>query len=141
MKGIAINLLVAGLLILNVSCAQFNHFTQCKTMYTFGDANYDKQLSVGIHPTKIGPIVADKVPGNFPRKFLEPDGSYGGGRVFCSIREAEQAILDARSKSLLSQEGEWGIYQLSGDWKSYVYELHPNDYRLSKPTTVIKRVK
>jgi hypothetical protein len=110
-------------------------------MYTFGDATYDKKLRQGISPVKLGAIPAGSVPQGFPAKFLEPDGSYGGGRVFCTIAEAEQGIIEAQRQGLLSIGVDSGIYQLVGDWDSYSYQLHPNDFRLRRSTTVLKRVR
>lgn len=112
-----------------------------KTMYTYGDISYDKQLEQGSSPIKIGAISADKVPQEFPAKFLEPDGSYGGGRVYSSIADAEQAISDATNQGILPQGEQWGIYELVGDWNTYAYELNPYDYRLNRSTAVLKRVK
>lgn len=113
----------------------------CSIIYTYGDASYDKQLEKAILPKKLGAIPADQIPNGFPQKFLEVDGSYGGGRVFCTVEEAEAAILDAENRNFLSKGGAWGIYQVEGDWASNTYELHPNDFRLRETALIIKRVK
>ena len=130
-----------------VGCANYhsgsssNYFKSARytTMYTYGDAAYDAKLQEGIKPVKFGQIPADKVPGEFPRKFLEADGSYGGGRVFPSIEEAEFSIAKAKGEGMLPV-GDSGIYELEGDWDSYTYEAAPNDFRLRRSTNVIRRV-
>lgn len=138
-------LLFIGLLALGVACSIPNNgtksFRTAAHLYTFGDAGYETQLSEGRHPIKQGPIPADEIPENFPKKFLEPDGNYAGGRVFRSVAAAQQAVNDARSQGIISQDGEWGIYQLNGNWNEDAYELKPNDYRLKRTTTVLRRAR
>ena len=134
------NSLIACFLIVSVGCVISENRSHCKALYTFGDATYAKKLAAGVSPIKLGPIAADKVPANFPRKFLEADGSYGGGRVFCSVAEAEQAVLEAKEQNMINANEEWGVYLVDGDWKTYAYELHPNDFRLRSSRAVIKRV-
>ncbi len=115
---------------------------QTQIIYTYGDApSYDKQLDQGTSPMKLGAIPAEELPGGFPRKFLEEDGSYGGGRVFRSVEEAEIALQEAAEKNIISKSENWGIYQVEGDWASITYELHPHDYRLRQSAPVVKRVK
>ncbi len=138
-------LLFIGLLALGVACSiphgGSKNLRTVSHLYTFGDAGYEKQLSEGRHPIKQGPIAADEIPEGFPKKFLEPDGSYAGGRVFRSVAAAQQAVIEARNQGIISQEGEWGIYQLNGNWNEDAYELKPNDYRLKRTTTVLRRAR
>lgn len=144
-------LLLTSSVILTIGCAistgpdrvgyQVPRQPVCVAMYTFGDATYDKKLRMGMSPVKLGPIPADSIPQGFPAKFLEADGSYGGGRVFCTIAEAQQGIIEAHRQGLLSAGKDSGIYQLVGDWDSYSYQLHPNDFRLRRSTTVLRRVR
>ncbi len=126
-------------------CMSFNQKTLDGTtsydaIYTFGDSNYDKQLKEGRTPTKLGPIVEEEIPINFPAKFLEPDGSYAGGRVYRTVAEAERAIRDAKQNGLISETQDWGIYQLKGNWDELTYEYRPGDYRLRQSTLVLRRV-
>lgn len=114
---------------------------QCSVIYTYGDASYDRQLEAGISPIKLGAIPVEQVTSNFPKKFLELDGSYGGGRVFCTIEAAEAAIIDAENKNILSKGESWGIYEVEGDWQANTYELKPNDHRLRHSSPVLRRVK
>lgn len=109
-------------------------------MYTFGDANYDKQLKSGVKPVKYGAIPADRVPANFPKQYLEADGSYGGGRVFTTTGDAQRAVNEAMQQGVLSPNQHWGIYEVDADWSSHAYELKPNDYRLKESANVIRRV-
>lgn len=135
-------LLFCGLMALGVACSIPNNKLVRPTvsLYTFGDAGFERQLSEGRHPIKQGPIAVDQIPEEFPKKFLESDGCYAGGRVFSSIAEAQQAVLEARRNGVISEEGEWGIYQLDGDWEIDVYEVRPKEYHLKRSTTVRKRV-
>lgn len=110
-------------------------------IYVFGDSTYEKQLLEGRHPVKLGPITSDSIPDSFPKKFLEPDGSYAGGHIYRTIEEAERAILEAKQKGLIPEEGNWGVYQINGNWDEYVYELRPNEYYLRKASPVMKKVK
>jgi hypothetical protein len=115
---------------------------QSNVIYTYGDApSYDRQLDQGTAPMKLGAISAEQLPGGFPRKFLEEDGTYGGGRVFRSVEEAEIALGEAEEKNIISKGEAWGIYQVEGDWEAITYELHPHDYRLRQSSPVVKRVK
>lgn len=109
-------------------------------MYTFGDANYERQLKEGKPPIKHGPIAISDVPDHFPVKFLDPDGSYAGGRIYKTISEAQRAVLEAKRTGMISESGEWGIYQLEGNWDEYAYEPRPGEWHLNKSTLVAKRV-
>lgn len=139
--------LISVLVVLSLGCAKRPverpeiPRKQCNIIYTYGDASYDRQLEQGITPMKLGVIPVEKIAENFPKKFLESDGSYGGGRVYCTIEEAELAIIDAENKNILSKGETWGIYQVDGDWQSNTYELKPNDHRLRESAPVLKRVK
>jgi hypothetical protein len=116
--------------------------TQTQIIYTYGDApSYDRQLDQGTAPMKLGAISAEQLPGGFPRKFLEADGSYGGGRVFRSVEEAEIALHEAEEKNIIPKGENWGIYQVEGDWAAITYEINPHDYRLRQSARVVKRVK
>lgn len=133
---------LAAILVLVIGCmpSSTKTVTQTRTIYTFGDASYDSQLRQGIAPIKKGPILAKDLPPGFPGKFLEADGSYAGGHIYSSIQEAQRAILEAKEQGLISKDGDWGIYELHGNWDEYAYELRPNEYCLRKSTTVVKRV-
>lgn len=140
--------LMAGILVLVIGCVptrdssvqSVQNIGPGKTLYTFGDSNYDSQLKNGASPIKKGPIAASEIPAGFPQKFLEPDGSYAGGRVYSSIEDAQKAVLEAKDNGLISREGDWGIYELQGDWNEYTYEIRPNEHHLRKSTTAVRRV-
>lgn len=130
--------------ILTVGCMSYHRNNTAQIdetpMYTFGDANYERQLQEGRPPVKHGPIAVTEVPSNFPVKFLESDGSYAGGRVYKTISEAQRAILEAKSSGMISEKGDWGIYQLNGKWDEFAYEHKPGEWHLKQSTTVAKRV-
>jgi hypothetical protein len=133
-------LAITGFLLIISGCMSMDGGMGGNTMYTFGDANYDHQLREGVHPVKYGPIQAGHVPENFPHKFLAEDGSYAGGHVYPTIQEARQAVMDAKRRGIISQDGDWGIYELEGDWHKDAYPAKPGEYHLRKTTKVIKRV-
>jgi hypothetical protein len=103
-----------------------------KPIYTFGDSTYQTQLQMGKNPIKLGFIESDKIPSAFPKEFLEADGSYPGGRIY--------ATIPVKQKGIISQEDDWGVYQLQGNWDDYAYELRPNEFYLRQSTLVVKRV-
>ena len=107
-----------------------------KCIYTFGDY----QLREGRWGIKMGPLAADEIPDGFPLSFLEPDGSYPGGRVYATIAQAKQAIVEAQKNGVIPEEGVWGVYLLEGSWDDFTYERCPNQFHLSKSTPIIKRV-
>lgn len=110
-------------------------------IYTYGDASYDRQLQEGKVPMKWGAIPAEHIGSNFPTKFLELDGSYGGGRVYRTVEAAERAVREAEDNRILSKGEAWGIYEVEGEWEANTYELHPNDFRLRVSAPIIRRVR
>lgn len=113
---------------------------ECSGVYTIGEGSYDKSLENGNPSIKLGPISVDQVPPFFPKSFLEPDGSYAGGVVYCSPEEAAMGLNKLLEKGILPNEMEWHIYELDANWKTDVYLLKKGDYRLQKPSKVKKRV-
>lgn len=114
--------------------------SRCSRVYTIGDVNYDKALESGKPSIKLGVIPAGQVPPIFPKSFLEADGSYGGGVVYCSIEGAKQGLNNLLEKNILPKEMEWHIYELEATWETDVYKLKVNDFRLKKTSKVKKRV-
>lgn len=135
---------IVGIIMSSVGCTQRGvELQQPKAsgiIYTYGDASYERKLQQGEVPMKWGAIPAEHVAIRFPEKFLEPDGSYGGGRVYRTIEEAEAAILEAENNNILSRGEARGVYQVEGDWDTNTYELHPNDYRLRASAPIIRKV-
>ncbi len=114
--------------------------SKCSGVYTIGDISYDKSLENGNNSIKLGPIPAEQVPPIFPKSFLEADGSYGGGVVYCSAEGAIQGLNNLLQKSILPKDMEWHIYELEATWEIDVYELNKNDFRLKNPSKVKSRV-
>ncbi|WP_051251659.1 DVU_2496 family lipoprotein [Psychrilyobacter atlanticus] len=114
--------------------------SRCSGVYTIADINYDKSLENGKPVIKLGVILADQVPPTFPKSFLEADGSYGDGVVYCSVEEAIQGLNNLLEKKILPKEMEWHIYELGATWETDVYQLKTNDFRLKTPSKVKKRV-
>lgn len=107
-----------------------------KPIYAFG--NY--QIEEGKFSIKLGPLAADEIPPGFPQTFLESDGSYPGGLIYLTVAEAAQALLEVKQKGLIPEEGDWGVFQLEGNWDDYAYELRPHEFHLNKSTPIIKRI-
>lgn len=135
-------LVISVLLVLSFSSLALASQQQgeCSGVYTIGEVSYDKSLENGNPSIKLGPISVDQVPPFFPKSFLEPDGSYAGGVVYCSPEEAAMGLNKLLGKGILPNEMEWHIYELDANWKTDVYLLKKGDYRLQKPSKVKKRV-
>lgn len=144
MYRVVMYLCVLGAVLSGISCTPHRtalNLQEQGIIYTYGDASYERQLQEGKVPMKWGSIPAAHVSTSFPKKFLEPDGRYGGGRVYRTIEEAEAAVKDAENKNILSKGEAWGIYQVEGDWETNTYELYPNDFRLRQTAPIIKKIR
>ena len=73
----------------------------CGTVYTLGESEVAQAMARGQPVTKPGPLPAHAVPRGTPRAVLEPDGSYAGGRVFCSAAEARAAVPELAAQGVL----------------------------------------
>jgi hypothetical protein len=104
----------------------------CKTVYTLGEPEVAQAIARGQHVTKPGPLPAHVVPKSAPRVMLEPDGSYAGGRVFCSVAEANAAGAALAKQGALPKDRPWRVYEVAASWDRDVYEKGPGDYRLKR---------
>jgi hypothetical protein len=105
----------------------------CKAVYTLGEPEVAQAIARGQHVTKPGPLPAHAVPKSAPRALLEPDGSYAGGRVFCSVAEARTAAAELVKDGALPKDKPWRVYEVAATWAKDVYEKRPGDYRLKRP--------
>jgi len=114
-------------------------FAQANAVYTFGayDDPFSKQATV----LKLGPLPTSEIPSEFPRRFLEADGSYGGGEAFQSIADACRGLQEFAAVGRLPAGNHWHIYLTDAMWGSDTYELRPRDFRLSHTATVLQIVK
>jgi len=130
-QAVAIGALLAG-------CAGGAPEPSCKAVYTLGAPEVAQAIARGQQVTKPGPLPAREVPKRAPRAVLEPDGSYAGGRVFCSVAEADAAAAALAKERALPQDRAWRVYELAASWDKDVYEKGPGDYRLKRPAQVAR---
>jgi len=105
----------------------------CSIVYTIGEPEVAQAIARGQNVTKPGPLPAHVVPPSAPRRVLEPDGSYAGGRVFCSVAEARTAVVELTAKGVLPKDRPWRVYEVAASWDKDVYEKRPGEYRLKHP--------
>jgi len=119
-------------------CASDPPGRSCATVYTIGEPEVAQAIARGQNVTKPGPLPAKAVPPSAPRPALEPDGSYAGGRVFCSVDEARTAAVELAAKGVLPKDRPWRIYEVAAVWDKDVYEKRPGEYRLKQPARMTK---
>lgn len=124
-QAMAVVALVAG-------CAGGTPERGCKTVYTLGEPEVAQAIARGQHVTKPGPLPAHVVPKSAPRAMLESDGSYAGGRVFCTVAEANAAAAALAKAGALPKDRPWRVYEVAASWDKDVYEKRPGDYRLKR---------
>ncbi len=113
----------------------------CPPIFTIGEQTaYDKALQSKKPLIKVGPLKASDVPPQFPRIFLEADGSYGGGEALASPKEAIAKINVLIKSGVLAQSSRWEVYTLEGCFDQDTYELHPHDFRINKNLKVTKKI-
>jgi len=112
----------------------------CTPVYTLGDSGVSAAIASGRPVMKPGPVPAVAVPPGTPRAALEPDGSYAGGRVFCSVPEARAALAELRTKGAIPAGRPWRVYVVAASWREDVYESRPGDYRLKRSARMVKEV-
>lgn len=112
---------------------------KCPGIYTFGDAAYIINPTMGEAIYRPGRIPADEVPPQVPRAYLEPDGSFAGAPVYCTAEDTRKSIAALIKENKLP-EGDWRVYQLEGDWATGTYELKSGEYRLARDAAVIDQV-
>ncbi len=105
----------------------------CGIVYTIDEPEVAQAIARGQNVTKPGPLPAHVVPPSAPRRALEPDGSYAGGRVFCSVAEARTAAVELTAKGVLPKDRPWRVYEVDALWDKDVYEKRPEEYRLKRP--------
>jgi hypothetical protein len=108
----------------------------CGTVYTLGEPEAAQAIARGQTVTKAGPQPAHAVPRSAPRAVLEPDGSYAGGRVFCSVAEARTAAPELVAQGVLPKDRSWRVYIVAAEWDKDVYEKRPGEYRLKRPARI-----
>jgi len=111
---------------------------ECPHVYTLGDASAAVVVAEGRRVMKPGPLPAQDIPPGTPRAALEADGSYAGGRVFCSISDAKAALAEAHTKEIAGAGRPLRIYETAATWAGDVYELRPNDYRLKRSVPMVR---
>ena len=110
----------------------------CTPVYTLGDSGVSAAIASGRPVMKPGPVPAVAVPPGAPRAALEPDGSYAGGRVFCSVREARAALIELQAKGAIPPGRPWRVYVVAATWREDVYESSPGDYRLKRAARFVR---
>ncbi len=112
----------------------------CTHVYTLGEAEVATAIARGQHVTKPGPLPAHVVPKSAPRPALEPDGSYAGGRVYCSVAAARTDAVELATKGVLPKDRPWRVYEVAASWEKDVYEKRPGEYRLKRSARMTKPV-
>jgi len=112
----------------------------CGAVYTLGEADAAQAIARGRTVTKPGPLPPSSVPRGVPRGVLEADGSYAGGRVFCSVAEARAAAPELMAEGGLAKDRSWRVYVVAAEWDKDVYEKRPGEYRLKRPARMTQQV-
>jgi hypothetical protein len=110
----------------------------CSPVYTLGDAGAAAAIASGQTVMKPGPVPAVAVPPGAPPAALEPDGSYAGGRVFCSVPEARAALAELQAKGAIPAGRPWRVYEIAASWREDVTELRPGEYRLKRSARMVR---
>jgi len=121
-------------------CASEPPARSCAAVYTIGEPEVAQAIARGHNVTKPGPLPARAVPPSAPKRALEPDGSYAGGRVFCTAGEARTAATELVAKGVLPKDRPWRIYEVGAAWDKDVYEKRPGEFRLKQPARMTKPV-
>jgi hypothetical protein len=110
----------------------------CAQVYALGDGAAATAIARGETVIKSGPLPAAAVPPNMPRAALEPDGSYAGGLVFCSLSDARDGLEQLSAKGALPKGRPWRIYEVAADWRQDVREPRPGEFRLKRGAKMIR---
>ena len=119
-------------------CASSAPERSCGIVYTLGEPEVAQAIARGQNVTKPGPLPAHVVPPSAPRPALEADGSYAGGRVFCSVAEARTAAVELAATGVLPKDRPWRVYEVAATWDKDVYEKRPGEYRLKRPARMTR---
>jgi hypothetical protein len=130
--------LLAALVPLVLSACAGATLRDCSPVYTLGDAGAATAIASGQTVMKPGPVPAVAVPPGAPRAALEPDGSYAGGRVFCSVPEARAALAELQAKGAIPAGRPWRVYEVAASWREDVTELRPGEYRLKRSARMVR---
>jgi hypothetical protein len=112
----------------------------CAQVYALGDGAVATAIARGETVIKPGPLPAPAVPPNMPRAALEPDGSYAGGLVFCSLADARDGLKQLSAKGALPQGRPWRVYEVAADWRLDVDEPRPGEFRLKRAVKMVRAV-
>jgi hypothetical protein len=110
----------------------------CTPVYTLGDSGVSAAIAGGRTVMKPGPVPAVAVPPGAPRAALEPDGSYAGGQVFCSVPEARAALIELQARGAIPAGRPWRVYEVAASWREDVYEFRPGEYRLKRSARFVR---
>ncbi|MGH8682236.1 MAG: DVU_2496 family lipoprotein [Burkholderiales bacterium] len=110
----------------------------CTPIYALGDSGVSAAIAGGRTVMKPGPMPAMAVPPGAPRAALEPDGSYAGGRVFCSVPEARAALTELRARGAIPAGRPWRVYEVAASWREDVYQSRPGEYRLKRSARMVR---
>lgn len=110
----------------------------CTPVYTLGDSGVSAAMAGGRTVMKPGPVPAVAVPPGTPRAALEPDGSYAGGRVFCSVPEARAALIELQARGAIPPGRPWRVYEVAASWRDDVYESRSGEYRLKRSARFVR---
>jgi hypothetical protein len=111
---------------------------ECSPVYALGDVALAGAIARGETVVKAGPLPAAAVPSNMSRTALEPDGSYAGGLVFCSLRDARETLAQLSAKGALPKGRPWRVYEVAADWAEDVREPRPGEFRLKRAAKIIR---
>jgi hypothetical protein len=112
----------------------------CAHVYALGDSAVATAIARGETVIKSGPLPAAAVPHNMPRAALEPDGSYAGGLVFCSVSDARDRLEQLSTKGALPKGRPWRVYEVAADWREDVREPRPGEFRLKRAVKMVRAV-
>jgi hypothetical protein len=110
----------------------------CSPIYTLGDSGAAAVIAKGQTVMKPGPVPAVAVPPGTPRAALEADGSYAGGRVFCSVADAQAALAELQAKGAVPAGRPWRVYEVRANWRADVTEFRPGEYRLKRSAPIVR---
>jgi hypothetical protein len=133
--------LIAALLPLVVAACAGTAPRDCATVYTLGDSGVSSALAGGRPVMKPGPLPAMAVPPGAPRAALEPDGSYAGGRVFCTVPAARAALVELQAKGAIPPGRPWQVYEVAARWREDVYEPRPGEHRLKRSAPFVREAR
>ena len=76
-----------------------------------------------------GRTAKDKLPADFPPGLLDPQGYYRGMAVYCTVEDARKALVEQK-------HSDWGVYELTSDWATNVYQADDGANHLRENATI-----